>query len=303
MIQVTKMWVRSLSLDHLDLYWEIGDVAGPRSDEDMHDIFNYDIYILRAADSPLGPYTLLAGPYRDTYHFLDNQVSLLHKYRQFHYKLRVVDKRTGVEEDFGPASSASAQPDLIALEIMRQEDLLFREFTGRKCWLFPVRTFGPTCSCWDTTLQRPTRSGHRLCFGTGWMGGFMSPVEVYVQIDPSPKSPSSTSLQEVQQSDTVGRMISFPPVNPGDILVEAENRRWRVLAVNTTQRLRAVIRQELRLHEIPRGDIEYALPVMVDTQGLNAASARNFKNAQNLGNDGDYSDIISAYGGPTRGTL
>ena len=98
-------------------------------------------------------------------------------------------------------------------------------------------------------------------------------------------------------------MISFPPVNPGDILVEAENRRWRVLTVNTTQRLRAVIRQELRLHEIPRGDIEYALPVMVDTQGLNAASARNFKNAQNLGNDGDYSDIISAYGGPTRGTL
>lgn len=98
-------------------------------------------------------------------------------------------------------------------------------------------------------------------------------------------------------------MIYFPPVNPDDILVEAENRRWKVIKVTPTQRLRATVRQELTLHEIPRGDIEYDLPVNVDTSTLQPASERNFKNQQNLENNAeDFSDIMAAWGHP-RGTL
>ena len=65
-----------------------------------------------------------------------------------------------------------------------------------------------------------------------------------------------------------------------------------------TERLRAKVRQELRLHEIPRGDIEYALPINIDERAHVAASERNFTNAQNVENDGDYSAILSAYGHP-----
>lgn len=298
MLDVTKLWVRSLSLDRLDLFWEIGRVPGPKRDTDQHEIYNYQFYVLRAGDSPLGPYEEVGGPFLDTYHFRDVRVSLLHKWRQYHYKLKVVDRRTGETKEFGPATSSASAPDLIALEIMNQEDVLFREFVGRRCWLFPARTFGPACSCFDVTLNRVTRSNHLPCFGTGFMGGYMSPIEVFVQIDPSAKSTQATSLQEVQQSDSVARMISFPPVNPGDILVEVENRRWRVLSVSLTQRLRATVRQELRIHEIPRGDIEYTLPLKVNEKDLTAASERNYKNAQNLDTDGNYDDILAAFGHP-----
>lgn len=300
MIQVTKIIVRSFNLDQLDVFWEISPIAAPQDASRPHEIYDYDFYIL-SSEAALGPYNIVGGPFRDVYSFRDNKVHLLHKWRQYYYKIRVKHRTSDEEQEFGPASSLEPEPDLIAAEIIRQEDILFRELVGRKCVLYPARTFGPSCSCFDPYTNRRTRSQCKLCFGTGWLGGFMSPVEVYVQIDPFPKYAQSTSLQEVQPSDTVGRMISFPPVAPRDILIESENRRWRVLKVTPTQRLRATVHQELQLHEIPKGDIEYNLPVNLDVRNLQPAAERNFTNPQNL-DDEDFEDIFSVYNHP-RGAL
>lgn len=302
MLDVTKLWTRSFDLDRIDLFWEIANVPGPRSDSDKHEVLEHEVYVLRAGDSPSGPYEQIGGPLVDQYFFRDVKVNLLHKWRQYFYKLRVVDRRTGAAQEFGPTSSSEEAPDLIGAEIQRQEDVLFREFVGRKAYLFIARTFGPSCSCFDATMGRITRSNHRPCFGTGWLGGYMRPIEVYIQIDPNPKNSNATSLQTVQQSDTIGRMISFPPVSPKDVLVEADNRRWRVMSVRATQRLRAVVRQEIQLHEIPRGDIEYELPVNVDERALTSSADRNFTNPQNVESGKTYDDIIAAYGHPL-GTL
>ena len=130
----------------------------------------------------------------------------------------------------------------------------------------------------------------------------MSPVEVYVQIDPHGKNVQNMTIGEIQSGDTAARMISFPPVSPRDILVESENRRWRVISVSNTERLRAVVHQELRIHEIPKGDIEFNLPLNVDLQNLQSSAERNFFNPQNLEDDGDYSNILLAFG-HARGTI
>ena len=302
MLEVTKFWTRTFDLDRVDLFWEISSVPAPRSDQDLHEVLNYEFLIFRAGDSPMGPYTQVGGPFLDRYRFRDVRVQLQHKWRQYFYKLQVRDRRTGEVKEFGPASSSEEAPDLVASEIIRQEDVLFREFVGRRCYLFSARTFGPRCSCFDATLNKLKASNHRPCFGTGWFSGYMAPVEVFVQIDPSPKATQTSALQEVQQSDTVGRMISFPPVNPKDILVEPDNRRWRVISVRQTQRLRAVVRQELQLHEIPRGDIEYDLPVRVNERALETAAGRNYTNPQNVDRPDDYEKLLRAYGHP-HGTL
>ena len=303
MLNVTKLWVRSFSVDFLDLFWEIATVKGPATDADLkdHEIYNYEISILRS-EAALGPYDVVGGPFRDTYRFRDGRVPQLHKWRQFFYKLRVTDKRTGTSEEFGPATSGDAPPDIIAMAIIREEDTLFREFVGRRCWLFPARTFGPRCSCYDATLNRVTRSGHLPCFGTGWLGGYLSPVEIFMQLDPNPKQASFSPIAAMQPSTTQARCSSFPPVSPQDILIESENRRWRVVNVLPTQRLRAVVHQELQLHEIARSDIEYSLPLSIDTKDLAPASERNFKNAQNIENDDGQDDMLHFWGFP-RGSL
>ncbi len=303
MINITRLSVQSFDLDHLNIWWEIDPVAGPRNDEERHKIFDYQFFVLRSGDSPEGPYQQLAGPLVDQYSLRDVQVSLLHKWRQYYYQIKVVHVPTGKTQTFGPTASASPEPDLIAAAIYREEDLLFREFIGRRCWLFPARTFGPRCSCWDIILQRQTRSGHALCFGTGFLGGFMSPIEAWVQIDPTGQVKKPTPLGQSQTVDTAARMIYFPPVSQNDILVESENRRWRVISSTPTERLRAKVRQELALHEIPKGDIEYDLPINVSAQSVKPSAERNFLNRQNLENDGEsYDDILAAFGKP-RGAI
>lgn len=294
MLNVTKFFVRSFDLDRLDLFWEIAQVPGPSSDGSRHEIFDYEFSILRAGDSPMGPFELIGGPLRDVYQFRDVKVSLLHKWRQYFYKLHVLHKPSGEVQEFGPVPSGDSPPDLIAAEIIRQEDKLFREFIGRRCWLYPVRTFGPRCSCYDATLTRITRTSHLPCYGTGWLGGFMSPVEVWVQIDPNGKQVQLSALQEGQATNTTARTSSFPPINPRDILIESENTRWRVVSVHATERLRAIVHQELVLKALPRGDIEYALPVNVDLSKLEPAAKRNFTNPHNP--DGDLQDILSFFG-------
>ena len=136
-------------------------------------------------------------------------------------------------------------------------------------------------------MGRRTRSKCPTCFDAGYLGGFLTPIECWIQIDPNPHHPSSNTIQgESQPKATSGRLIAYPPVKPKDIIVESNNNRWRVVTVNRTERLRASVHQELTLREINRGDIEYALPVTLDDlENTEFAAERNFTNPQHTGDN------------------
>jgi len=295
MIQIKSFYARSFDLDHMDLFWEVADFFDDN-------ILAYNFYIERS-ESPGGPWDLLAGPFQDKYYFRDVSPSLLHKWRTLYYRLKIVNNNTQEVSYFGPTTQAG-EPDLIALEIIRQEDVLLREFIGRKCWLFPVRTFGAKCVCLDRVTGRRMRSGCQTCFDTGYLGGYLSPVECYVQFDPDPKSSQPGPFGEGQTRNSSGRLISFPPMKPKDILVEAENRRWQIVTVTMTERLRARVHQEITFHEVPKGDIAYKLPVNIDgLTGLSPSAERNFTNPQHMDQDEDNSQLLAVYGFAPRGTV
>lgn len=300
-LQVTTFYARSFDLDHIDLYWEVKDYFTNQPTDDM--ILAYDFQIFRS-ESTAGPWDPISPKFQNQYYFRDASPSLLHRWRKLFYLLRITDKRTNEVVDFGPTAQL-AEPDLIALEIMRQEDVLFREFVGRKCWLFTKKTFGAKCICYDRVKGKRTRSNCVTCYDTGYLGGYLSPIEAYVQIDPGPDSSQKTPLMEQQTTNTSARLISFPPMKPDDILVEAENRRWKVVTVATTTRLRAVVHQELTLHEIPKGDVEYKIPILInDLTTVSPSAERNFTNPQNVdGNDNSKNDFLAVYRGKPRGSF
>jgi len=64
--------------------------------------------------------------------------------------------------------------------------------------------------------------------------------------------------------NTSARTSAFPPVKPGDMIIEEGNIRWEVEKRTATTLKGAAVHQELTLHEIPRGDIRYSVPVSVD---------------------------------------
>lgn len=253
MIELINITVQSLDLDYLDLQWEIK----PTSDN----ILKYHIEVQRS-EASYGPFQTIAGPFIDRYQFRDNITPRRHEWRLFHYQLLVTDSETNEQKIFGSVTSLP-RPPLDGLEMIRLETLLFREYVGRPCLHLPVRTFGQECkNCFDKITGRRTIGNCMNCYGTGFLQGYHNPTVVYAQIDPFPKGQQNAGVTVQQQGMSTGRTAAFPYFKPRDLLIEAENRRWRVTQVSTTERLRAPIRQELQLTKITIGDIEYGIPIV-----------------------------------------
>jgi hypothetical protein len=262
MIQVTSIKVRSYELDFLDLFWELNE----QSEEQIEE---YDFFILRSIDGAAGPYRQIAGPFYNTFQFRDGDVQRLHKWRQFFYKVKWVHRASSKEQEAGPAR-LEAPADRIVMEIRRRELLLLREFNGRQVFHFPRLTFGQRCRhCWDfgprgNFIARKTQQNCATCFDTSFVGGYATPMMIWAQFDPSPIAEQRTDLKEHQFIQTTARTTFFPPLKPKDMIVEAEDRRWRVEKVSFTEKHRAPIRQELVLSEIARDDVRYSVPITAD---------------------------------------
>jgi hypothetical protein len=250
--------------------------------EDVHD---YTFQVLRS-QSPEGPYEVLADAFEDRYFFIDARVPSADKFAVLHYKLVVTQKSTSDTKDFGPVARA-AEPDLFAAYIRRAEYTLLTQVIGRQVWLFPRRVFGTRCqSCWDQVLGQQKRARCLECYDTGFLRGYLNPIELYVQIDPGTKNYQLQSQQKDAQTQVTARTTYYPPIKPGDVLVELENKRWRVNTVTNSERLRAIVKQEMTLREIQRTDIEYRLPLVLDEalKDVQASPSRMFSNPHNLDN-------------------
>lgn len=292
LLAVKKARVLSLSLDYNQITWELGDTS--------EDVLDYTFQVLRS-EAAAGPFDAISAEMEDTFHFIDNLVKVGNIYRQYHYKIRVKHKPSGEATEYGPYEKAP-EPTLIADTLRMHLNLLMHEFIGRRCWLLPVRTFGQRCGeCWNPRLQKKKYSGCRVCYDTGFVRGYHKPVEIWASIDPTPASNQPAPTGRTQQQSTTGRMSFFPPVKPDDLIVEAENIRWTVRTITTTQEQRAVVTQELQLRRIETTDVEYAIPLDLGApmESLLFTPSRNYTNPQTLENssleDIDYQSIYQVY--------
>ena len=276
LIELQDLRVRSLDVTYKEISWTVADTS--------EDILDYSFQILRS-ESPSGPFDALTVPFFDRYSFLDNQVAKDDRWRKYFYLVRLTQTSSGDFLDVGPVAQ-EPDADILAIELRRHIQVLFHEYAGRRLWVLPARTFGARCECWNKALMKRTRSGCRTCYDTGYVRGYLSPIEVYGQIDPSPKAEQQTNLGRQQQVNTTGRMGYYPPLKPNDLLIEAENRRWRVTKVTMTEHSRAVVHQEFELHELPSSDIEFLIPLNLTAplKDLSIAPAANFTNPTNLEN-------------------
>ena len=274
---ITKLRVDSLDVDFHEISWSLS--------ASTFDVLDFQFQVLRA-ESPEGPFDELTPPFEDRYTFVDNILQVAHRWRQYHYQIRVIEKATGDVKEFGPVAH-EPEPDLVALELRRHIRLLMREFAGRRCIILPVRTFGQRCTdCWHPVLDKRTKSGCITCYDTGFVRGYLYPIETFVQMDPSSKSQQHINTGETQQDNTTARFGYYPQVKPYDVLVEPENVRWRVVEQTQTEHSRAAVHQEVKLHRIPEKDIEYAIPVHFgqELKNLWVTPSRNYTNPHNLSN-------------------
>jgi hypothetical protein len=289
-IDAQDLRVRSLDVDFHEVSWALAPTT--------EDILDYTFQLLRS-EAPEGPYEPLTVEMEDIYLFVDNVIRRDHIHVRLYYRLRIKHKSSGDIKEFGPVAQ-DPDPDLIATELRKHMNLLFREFIGRRCWVMPVRTFGQRCTnCYNVITGKRRSSGCYSCFDTSFVRGYHNPIEAWVSIDPPAKTEQNTSIGPLQTQVTTARMGYWPPLKIRDILIESENIRWRVTQVNQTEQLRAAVHQEIQIHRIPPSDIEYKIELNLGAalKDLWLGPSRNFTNPHNLENfkNEEIPDIFSMY--------
>lgn len=266
MLKVRNLLVSSFDLDHYDLSWEI--------DPTHEDPLNFTFEVQRS-ESPEAGWESICGPFTDRYLFRDATLPRPIFDRHVYYRLRLVDKRTQ-EEAFTDPSSIGAPPSLKALEMIRQLFIKLREFNGRKVLVFKRRTFGQTCnSCFVDGLKATSHC--KTCYDTGFVGGYHQPIETLMQIDPAESQVRATDRGKMALTQTVGETIPFPSLHDGDVIVEAENKRWTVAPLPGKEVLRHPIKQQVRLLGALQGDIVWDIPVNWEIDSIKAGPLREMR--------------------------
>lgn len=281
MIKISDITVRSFNIDYLDVYWDLED--------SFDDIRAYE-FVVERADSEFGPYQAVSPAMVDRYHFRDMSVRGRHSYyNKIYYRVSIRNRETGDTTVFPKTGGfkLAAKPDLAALEMARMTNLKLKEFSGRKVWVFPKRKTGQRCAvCFDPVSQRKLRSQCPNCFDTTWVGGYLAPVEAYALIVTPNEQTIHANFGNVENENTSVQLGNYPELFEGDIIVEAENVRWRVAStISKIKKARSLVRQQAALHRIPKGDIEYSLPINLseeDIKNLSASPERNYTNPQTL---------------------
>ena len=288
MLKVANIKVRSFSIEYLDLTWEIENTT--------EDIQEYSFYVERS-EAEAGPWQSIAGPLIDKYFLRDNDTPQISLNRVLFYRLKIVHTPSG-EFSYSEIVDRDGPPTLMVQEIIRLENILFSEFVGVKCWLFPIRTFGQRCpSCYDDVMGKRVMDSCRTCWGTGFSGGYHYPIEIWAQID-NPDKAEEVTLEDHKQAYNYGlRTGPSPDIKPFDLIVDAFNRRMRVIYVGGTTRANVGVRLEIKAVAVQRGSIEDQIPLKVNHNTINLVPERNFQNAQTLTDSeiNKLADVLGPY--------
>lgn len=211
---------------------------------------------IERSESPEGPFETIDGP-EQREQYVDEPVPLSKKWRTYYYRLVITID--GQFEAFEGPERIRTDPDPIALEIIRRNELLLEEYispddpvTNGKCFIYPKTTEGERCpECWDEIKGRRSKNECDRCDGTGFLKGYLDPIDIYLSFSAPKKGSQPTQMGRREQNDNVAWTSNYPIIKPQDIIIEPyHNRRWRVNNVNPSQKGRYILRQTLSIAEI-----------------------------------------------------
>ena len=296
MIVIPKITVSTLSRDSLTLTWNYETTA--------EDLALYNIYVLRS-EGQSGPYTQISSAMLASanYQYLDSTVNLFSKNREYYYRLKVKNTSTGDEIVYGSApveeviaganpkgAYLEAPPDLQAIEAIRRNDILLRNYTGRKVLFMHRRTTGTRCSnCWDHLKRRRTQSNCSTCYDTGITGGYYYPQETYASKAPENILSNLSPIFEVQPKDVIFTFSSFPRLSVRDLII-ADDRRFRIINVRRAEKLWSLTHQVAQLRELSKDQAEYSIDITSwGATPFTASPPKQFINASDI--DSYYSAV------------
>jgi hypothetical protein len=158
-------------------------------------------------------------------------------------------------------------PDHVAVEMVRKKQLFLLHRGGIEAAVLPVRTWGPRCSrCYNEQRMRAEDDNCAECFGTGFTGGFLNPVNVPALFH----LPERTVVQAgipFEPIKVYAELANYPVLHPDDIVVDRTmNVRYLVEHIRTTSHRGYPISQIVQLNRLSDSDVIYEIPITQPTQ-------------------------------------
>ena len=213
--------------------------------------------------------TLSGQPLTDAYK-RDNNARIIaplprrRRWEDTFYKVVIKRVRTGEDDEILESEIHGAMEGVspYAVQLASICRMRLRQVTGQRWWYYRRKTSGPRCrTCYDTTRKRVTKSNCRACYGTTYEGGYDPRQQLYLGTLPAQEMIQKQIFADIEASATAFWTTNEYDIHIGDLLVEHNNRRWKVTEVNNREYQRTMYRQDLRVDEVSPDDIVFQIPL------------------------------------------
>lgn len=246
------------SVSELRLAWIISDTEEALS--------KYEFRIERSVDTN-DNFEDIGKVSGDSFRFTDYNASGLKRNVIFYYRVTPYDKLTGHPgESKECVSNFNREEDNIAYYI-RYVDNVYLDFINNQVgFILSRRKFGQRCPvCWDDIRKQHKKTFCPVCYGTSYVGGYHKPYQVMYNILNSPRvvteqvTPDDRS--NTQQSITAW-IREYPMVGIGDIFVNDDNDRYKIVQLQTTTKNNEhILRQVMTLQKLAPTDQAYQISI------------------------------------------
>lgn len=192
--------------------------------------------------------------------YRDDTVVLTDRYQLPFYKL-VVEDLNGNTREYGPIR-VKGETTVIARSLTQNTNL-YLGLAGVPVLIYQKKfDLSERCTvCWDIDLQKSTLSNCPECLGTGFVGGFYTPILTLAALGVEVKA-NMLGSRTTQDTQIEGSMSNYPVLRPADILyVVDRGHRYRIEQVTPVEMHQSLIKQDFLLAGLKPTDVEDSIPI------------------------------------------
>jgi len=174
-----------------------------------------------------GDWEIIAKDLHSQCHFIDTVKRNYNKDRDTFYRISFkVWRKTQYSEPAQAGAVFKNRHDrLIARDMVRKEFLDLKKGAGLPGLFLRRKTWGTKCpNCLDHDTEEITVKWCDTCLGTGFVGGYYSPIEMYVKKQSKVnETKNQTKVGTTQQPDWTARCVAYPWIQTKDMWINTAN--------------------------------------------------------------------------------
>lgn len=222
-----------------------------------------DYFIVYRSTSPQDDFQVIAPSVTQPF-YTDNTVDFYDENVRYYYKVEGYRNDGTLVSQDGPGTLIYNTMDNIANKLIYESQTVLRMMNNPPVFFLLKRRVGTPCTeCYNPVTKRPRYANCSVCNGTGYIGGYHSPIISRISQDVSQLMMASgeQDADKVVLTPISGWVVNTPLLYPEDVMVDVLDQRYKVINVARRTKSQYVTRQILSLAPLEKGHPVYQIDV------------------------------------------